>query len=83
VAGHGTGKLSTDRLKAIEIVRPAREVQARFAREVKPLRDMMTTVRLVTDRLIQMRDELLPKLVSGQVNVSSLDLDLLGEDSVA
>jgi type I restriction enzyme S subunit len=83
LAGHGTGKLSSDRLKAIRIARPPIDVQARFAREVQSLRDLMTTLRLVTDRLIRMRDGLLPKLVSGHIDVSSLDLNGLIEDSVA
>lgn len=34
-------------------------------------------------RLVELRDMLLPKLVSGQIDVSSLDLDALVEDSVA
>jgi type I restriction enzyme S subunit len=82
LAGHGTGKLLTDRLKAIEIVHPPTDLQSRFAREVQPLRDLMTTMRLVTDQVIQMRDELRPILVAGQVYVSSLNLDALVEDSV-
>jgi type I restriction enzyme, S subunit len=82
LAGHGTGKLSTDRLKAVQIIRPPIDVQARFAREVQSHRELMTTLRLVTDRLVGMRDELLPKLVSGQIEMSSLELDAVLPDSV-
>jgi type I restriction enzyme, S subunit len=35
------------------------------------------------DRLASMRDLLLPKLVTGQIDVSALDLDALVEDAVA
>jgi type I restriction enzyme, S subunit len=82
LAGHGTAKLSTDRLKAVQIIRPPIDVQARFAREVQSHRELMTTLRLVTDRLVGMRDELLPKLVSGQIEMSSLELDAVLPDSV-
>jgi type I restriction enzyme S subunit len=83
LAGHGTGKLSADRLRAIEIPRPPTAVQARFADVIRPLRQLMTTTRLATDQLRQMRGALLPTLVGGQIDVSSLDLGALIEDSVA
>ena len=38
---------------------------------------------LRADRLASMRDLLLPKLVTGQIDVSALDLDALVEEAVA
>ncbi|MFZ6005155.1 MAG: restriction endonuclease subunit S [Actinomycetota bacterium] len=75
LAGHGTGKLSTDRLKAIPLLVPVRDLQAAFVETVTPMREQMTALRLATDRLVSLRDLLLPKLVSGAIDVSLLDLE--------
>lgn len=83
LAGHGTGKLSTDRLKAIEILRPPPTTQLEFADAIHPLRALMTGLRLANDRLEGLRDLLLPKLVTGQIDVSKLDQDALIAEWVA
>lgn len=74
-AGHGTGKISTDRLQALHVLRPPMELQRYFADTFRPLREMMTTLRLAGDRLVRLRDDLLPRLVTGQIDVSTLDID--------
>ncbi len=81
-AGHGTGKLSTDRLQAIGLVQPPLAMQVRYADSVRPLRESMTALRLGVDRLEGLRGLLLPKLVTGQIDVSTLDLDALVEGAV-
>ncbi|MCW2749346.1 MAG: restriction endonuclease subunit [Aeromicrobium sp.] len=83
LAGHGTGKLSTDRLQAIEVVLPPADVQHRFSESLRPLRELMSSLRLATDQLVCARDLLLPRLVTGHVDVSALDLGVLGEGTVA
>lgn len=82
-AGHGTGKLSTDRVQAMEIPKPPLGLQKSFADTISPLRESMSALRLGTDHLEGLRDLLLPKLVSGQIDISSLDLDALVGDQVA
>jgi len=77
LAGHGTGKLSTDRLQEIEIPLPPQPVQERFVDAVTSMRESMTALRLATDHLIAKRDLLLPKLVSGEIDVTGLDFDAL------
>lgn len=74
-AGHGTGKISTDRLQALHVLRPPMELQRHFADSFRPLREMMTALKLAGDRLVRLRDDLLPKLVTGQIDVSTLDVD--------
>jgi type I restriction enzyme S subunit len=76
LAGHGTGKLSTDRLKAIPLPLPPRDVQQKFSATITPIRNLMTNLRLSTDALRQARDLLLPRLISGGVDVSDLDIDV-------
>lgn len=83
LAGHGTGKLSTDRLQAIQIVRPPLAAQRKFASTVRPLREQMTVLRIGANRLVELRDLLLPKLVTGKIDVSALDPDALVVDAVA
>lgn len=83
-AGHGTGKISTDRLQALHVLRPPMELQRYFADTFRPLREMMTTLKSAGDRLVRLRDDLLPKLVTGQIDVSMLDVDgLLSSRSTA
>lgn len=82
-AGHGTGKLSTDRLKAIEIPKPPQQVQASFTDAVNPLRESMSALRLSIDYLEALRDLLLPKFVTGQLDISKLDPAALLGDQVA
>jgi type I restriction enzyme S subunit len=82
LAGHGTGKLSTDRLQAVEIVEPSMPVQRDFAATIQPIRSSMSTIRDQADRLTEIRDLLLPWLVTGKIDVSTLDLDSVLEGAV-
>jgi len=75
LAGHGTGKLSTDRLKAIQIPLPPEDLQARFVEAVTPLREAMTAARLINDQLVATRALLLPPLLSGTLEMSQIDAD--------
>ena len=79
LAGHGTGKLSTDRLKALTIPHPPEQLQVAFEAIVSPLRESSTALRLVTDRLDAIRDFLLPRLVTGRIDAVVLDLDAVVE----
>ncbi len=75
LAGHGTGKLSTDRIKAIQVAEPPRAIQKHFVEVITPIRESMTRLRIATDRLVAVRDRLLPKLITGEIAVADLDLD--------
>lgn len=61
---------------------PDNEVLTRFSDHCVPAREMATSLRLSSRALERSRDLLLPKLVTGQVNVSHLDLDALTEAAI-
>lgn len=54
-----------------------------FDAAVGPMHRMAWVLREESASLASLRDRLLPKLVTGQIDVSSLDLDALAEDAVA
>ncbi len=54
----------------------------RFAQAAWPLLDEADLLLTWNESVVQVRDLLLPKLVAGQIDVSSLDLDALVEGSV-
>ena len=70
LAGHGTGKLSTDRLKEISLPEPPEDLQAKFVAIAGPIRDSVSYLRNATDRLVGIRDLLLPRLVTGKIDLS-------------
>jgi type I restriction enzyme S subunit len=82
-AGHGTGKLSTDRLRALSIPKPPPDLQQEFASRVGTMRLAMSALRGSTDMLTRTRDVLLPKLVTGAIDVRHLDLDSVLEETAA
>jgi type I restriction enzyme S subunit len=67
----------------IETLLPPTDMITRFADVVTPELALTRLIRIENRRLSELRDLLLPKLVTGQIDVSSLDLDRLVEDSVA
>lgn len=75
-AAHGTGKLSTDRLQALKVAMPPTWLRSRFVEKVRPMRSLMTALRRQNRVLRGARDLLLPRLVSGELDVSELDLEL-------
>ena len=75
-AAHGTGKLSTDRLQALIIPHPPEWLQQLFVGAVEPMLELMSSLRRHTRLLREARDLLLPRLVSGDLDVSKFDLDL-------
>lgn len=70
-------------LREVELVLPPRELMDRFTHDVAPIHEEVARLRHETVTLEAMRDVLLPKLVSGQVDVSKLDLDVLIAERVA
>lgn len=64
-------------------VRPDPKTGARFDEVVVPLHQHSWVLRNEASRLGYLRDMLLPKLVTGQIDVSELDLDALVSETVA
>jgi type I restriction enzyme S subunit len=54
---------------------PSPELQAKFNGVIQPLRDLLNLIPASNGRLLSILELLIPKLVSGQIEVSKLDLD--------
>lgn len=75
-SGHGTGKLPSEILLAHRITLPPLAEQTLLAGVFDALNDRIGAARQETHTLVAMRDELLPRLLSGEVEV-------LGDDRLA
>lgn len=65
------------------VVVPDGAVDGAFAAKVAPMHEMSWSLRAECSVLTNLRDALLPKLVTGQIDVSTLDLDALLREQVA
>jgi len=70
-------------IKAFPIAIPPIELSRTFTRIVRHSLGLAETLMFQNRGLARMRDLLLPKLVTGQIDLSSLDLDELVENAVA
>ena len=64
-------------LTEVEMVLPPGDLMSRFTRDVKPLHEDVAVLRQEAVTLEALRDLLLPRLVTGQIDVSTLDLDVV------
>lgn len=62
---------------------PPRKLDDAFAEKAMPIHELSWKLRSESSRLASLRDLLLPKLVTGQIDVSALDLDRVLEEAVA
>jgi type I restriction enzyme S subunit len=83
LAGHGTGKLSTDRIKALPVALPPLAVQQQFVNSVTPIRAGMAAAMEAAHSLAHTRDLLLPRLVTGRLDIAEVDLSGLVESGHA
>lgn len=67
-------RLRPDEMLAVPVLDPGRGLVARASDTVRPGLELARRLELLTDRLATARDLLLPKLVTGQIDVSELDL---------
>jgi len=68
--------LSRDQAYSLRVVVPARGALASFDDTVSPMYELRRNLIAQNDVLINARDLLLPRLISGELDVSDLDLDL-------
>ena len=66
--------LKTDILKGYPTILPDDETLQRFENVVKPMFLEMQNLTRESHRLAEMRDALLPKLMSGEIDVSEIDI---------
>ena len=79
----GVPHVNLQLLRDFELINPPFDLQVRYSDCVRTLNSQSWALLRQADRVSRLRDLLLPKLVKGQIDVSSLDLDALVEDSVA
>lgn len=66
--------LSSSEIKASQTVLPSEEVNNAFSEITLPMFEIIINNQLENHRLTQLRDTLLPKLMSGELDVSNIDL---------
>lgn len=62
-------------LSEVQVVVPSAEVRGRFVEAVDPMHRLLEALAAQNANLRSTRDLLLPKLVSGEIDVSDLDID--------
>lgn len=70
----GQTELPRDRVKAMELPFPDEDTLSKFNELVIPMTDAVVSNQKENARLSQLRDTLLPKLMSGEIDVSELEL---------
>ncbi len=75
-AGAAQQNVSQDVIREIELVKPPLKLVQLFNELVSPTLDQIFTLQKVASNLRTTRDLLLPKLISGQLDVEELDIDL-------
>ena len=78
----GQTELRKTDVEALEMVQPVATVLHAFSAAVSPLLEQVDVLLTQTETLSALRDLLLPKLVTGQIDVSALDLDALLAEGV-
>lgn len=70
-SGHGTGKMPSEILLAHPITMPSREVQRERAAHISAMNDRIAANRSESRSLARIRDDLLPRLLSGELPVDA------------
>jgi type I restriction enzyme S subunit len=65
-------RVKPQEMLAFQIVKPAEEIHSKFVAIVKPMHGLIEILRSKTSNLRTTRDLLLPKLISGELDVSQL-----------
>ena len=80
ISGYITGaaqpKINQDNLNRIPILSPPQRVLERFDKMIAPIFDNIVALDLKNTNLRQTRDLLLPKLISGEIDVSELNINI-------
>lgn len=74
VTGAVQQKVSQQNLKKVPAIIPGKEVLSAFDKLIQPIFAQIRNIRDENARLVELRDTLLPKLMSGELDVSDIDL---------
>ena len=70
----GQTELPRDRVKGLELLLPDENALDQFNSVVKPITEFIISNQNENIRLADLRDSLLPKLMSGEIDISDIDL---------
>ncbi len=79
----GRQRVRNDCFDSYKLAVPPRGLADEFERSMEPLFSQIAVLTDQTEQLRRLRDLLLPKLVTGQIDVSALDRDVLVGEEVA
>lgn len=68
------GHIKREELSKAEVLIPSKDEYERIGAVLKPMYDMIITNRLESRKLVSIRDMLLPKLMSGEIDVLELEI---------
>ena len=73
-AGSAVPSMTTDILNAMEVIIPSTSVLEKFEELVAPMYRAMQENDVQSEKLANLRDTLLPKLMSGEIDVSNIEI---------
>ena len=73
-AGSAVPSMTTEILNAMEVKIPSEDILFQFEEDVQPMYKALKDNEYENKRLSELRDALLPKLMSGELDVSDLDI---------
>jgi len=73
----GRQRVASDCFDTLPVVRPSRSVEEKFESKAMPMLELVFELRRTSEKLAEARDLLLPRLVSGQLDISDIDLGVL------
>ena len=76
LAGSTQKYISLTELRNIPIVIPPNDILIEFKNTVNPIFDIIKTNHFEINNLVKLRDTLLPKLMSGEIDVSKINCDI-------
>lgn len=68
------GHIKREELEKAKVIIPSSECYQKMKQIMTPIYDLLISNRVENNRLIQLRDTLLPKLMSGEIDVSKVDI---------
>jgi type I restriction enzyme S subunit len=73
-SGAGVPTLNRNHIDGIKIAVPDKDLQRRFDAMVSPMHEQKEQIIKANEALTQMRDTILPRLISGKLSVENLDI---------
>ena len=71
------GHIKREELEKAKVVIPSSDCYQKMNQIMTPIYDLLISNRIENNRLIQLRDTLLPKLMNGEIDVSKVDINEL------